>query len=89
MTEKIECAAILGPESPPIIYTGDCHGAIFSQMPFGYLRKQPMGFKTTHGRFVDRVEGLEIAQREGQIVFKHTPLDILLSEDLIDWGERS
>ena len=41
------------------------------------------GFLTTKMRFVLRREALMIAKREGQIVKKHPPEDILLSEDLI------
>ena len=40
------------------------------------------GFMTTTGRHVDRVEGLQIATEMNQIVEKHRPVDVLLSEDV-------
>lgn len=40
------------------------------------------GFITTLNRFVDRIEGLEIATREKQIVYKHGNPEMLFSEDL-------
>ena len=40
------------------------------------------GFITTRGRFVDRIEGLELAIASGQIVHKHNPKYELLSEDM-------
>jgi hypothetical protein len=78
--EKIDKAAILGSNNR--IYTGYAHAHILTQEPKGVLRCCPQGFITTTGRFVDRVEGLAIAEREGQIIHKHPPFDELLSEDL-------
>ncbi len=40
------------------------------------------GFVTEFGEFVDRKEALKIAQAAGQIIHKHNPKDVLLSEDL-------
>lgn len=40
------------------------------------------GFITTLNRFVDRIEGLEIATREKQIAHKHGNPGTLFSEDL-------
>jgi len=48
-------------------------------------RKEPsakQGFLTTEGRFINRKEALIIAGFANQIVYKHNPKDILLSEDL-------
>lgn len=42
------------------------------------------GFLTTYGRFVDREEGLAIAQRENQIIQKHGNEGLLFSEDMWD-----
>jgi hypothetical protein len=78
--EKIDKAAILGPNGR--IYTGEAHAFIFTQEPIGVLRDCPQGFVTTEGRFVDRVEGLAIAIANNQIVHKHPPYELLLSEDL-------
>lgn len=47
----------------------------------GFLNCE-QGFVTTTGRYVDRVEGLRIAEAANQIIHKHHPLDELLSEDL-------
>lgn len=49
------------------------------------------GFLTTHGRFVDRTEGLRIATERDQIVKKHGNETELYSEDMWDtpreaWG---
>ena len=40
------------------------------------------GFVTDAGEFVDRVEGLRIAQEAGQIIEKHGAFNELYSEDL-------
>lgn len=40
------------------------------------------GFITSRGRFVDRTEGLVIADRHGQIVKKHPTFSELFSEDM-------
>ncbi len=40
------------------------------------------GFLSSDGRFVDRIEGLNIAQAAGQIVHKHPSFDHLYSEDM-------
>jgi hypothetical protein len=45
------------------------------------------GFVTSFGRFVDRVEGLKIAQDRRQIVHKHPSPDELYSEDC--WPEAA
>lgn len=40
------------------------------------------GFLTNRNRFVDRIEGLEIASKADQIIKKHSPINELTSEDL-------
>jgi hypothetical protein len=40
------------------------------------------GFITTHGRYVDRVEGLRVAKAAQQLIRKTNPTSILFSEDL-------
>ncbi|WP_143062022.1 hypothetical protein [Faunimonas pinastri] len=42
----------------------------------------PQGFLTSNNRFVDRVEGLKIAQAAGQIREKHGSQDLLFSEEM-------
>jgi len=46
--------------------------------------KYEQGFITSAGRYVDRVEALRIATEAGQLIAKHRPEDLLMSEDL--WG---
>jgi hypothetical protein len=63
------------------------HGDCFATMAHCGLvpddcRDAEQGFVTDKGSFVDRVEALAIAERFAQIVEKHRPFDILLSEDL-------
>jgi hypothetical protein len=87
MTEKIKSAAIMADGH---IFTGDRHDLIFRKMSdFGVERliaiRGKQGFITTLNRFVDRVEALEIATRENQIISKYRPLDQLLSEDMRLW----
>jgi hypothetical protein len=76
--ERIKCAALKQGDD---IYIGRYHGEIFRQRPIGELRHAEQGFVTHDGRFVDRIEGLRIAEEAGQIVKKHNPQDQLLSED--------
>ena len=40
------------------------------------------GFLTSHNRFVDRKEAFKIAKQNKQIIKKHSPDDVLLSEDI-------
>ncbi len=83
MSEKIKCAAT---RHDGHIITGQYHGQcmkIAKEAGFSKAdNKMGQGFLTTKLRFVLRKEALMIAEREGQIVKKHPPLDILLSEDL-------
>lgn len=58
------------------------HYAIFPMEPIGVLRNASQGFVTENGYFVDRQIGLLIAEHFGQIDVKHSPIDILMSEDL-------
>ncbi len=83
MSEKIKCAAT---RHDGHIITGQCHGEclrIAKEAGFSKAdHKMGQGFLTTKLRFVLRKEALLIALRENQIVKKHKPDDILLSEDL-------
>lgn len=81
--ERIKCAATRhGDHIIAGAYHGEClriaRDAGFERPDFG----QGQGFLTTNMRFVLRREALMIAEREGQIVKKHLPFDVLLSEDL-------
>lgn len=87
-TEKIKSAAIMVEGH---IIVGDRHDLIFKTMKqFGIPRLAPrtQGFITTLNRFVDRVEGLEIATREKQIIKKHGRKDELYSEDMRLWEQK-
>jgi hypothetical protein len=44
--------------------------------------KAVQGFITSEDRFVDRKEAFVIAAECGQIIDKHSPADVLISEDL-------
>jgi len=90
MEEKIKSAAIMADGH---IFVGDRHDLIFRIMSkFGVERliaiRGKQGFITTLNRFVDREEGLKIAERENQILKKHFPLDQLLSEDMRLWEQK-
>ena len=87
MEEQIKSAAIMADGH---IFVGDRHDLIFRIMSkFGVERliaiRGKQGFITTLNRFVDRVEALEIATRENQILKKYRPLNQLLSEDMKLW----
>jgi hypothetical protein len=83
MGEKIKCAATRhGDHIIAGLYHGQC---LQIARDAGFEKpddKFGQGFLTTNMRFVLRKEALMIAERENQIVKKHRPLDILLSEDL-------
>lgn len=83
MTEKIKCAATRHGDH---IIAGAYHGECFRiAKDAGFEpadEKMGQGFLTTKMRFVLRREALAIAKLNDQIVNKHKPLDILLSEDL-------
>lgn len=83
MSEKIKCAAI---RSGPHVICGAYHGECMRiAKEAGFPKpdaRMGQGFLTDKWRFVLRKEALMIAEREGQIVKKHPPTDILLSEDL-------
>ncbi len=87
MSEKIKLAATRNGNH---IITGQYHGECLKiAKEAGFPKadaKMGQGFLTTKLRFVLRKEALMIAEREGQIVKKHRPYDILLSEDL-DFAE--
>lgn len=77
---KIVSAAILHNDS---IYMSELgHYAIFPMEPIGVLRNAKQGFVTENGYFVDRKEGLLIAEHYNQINIKHKPEEDLMSEDL-------
>jgi len=82
MSEQVKCAAI---RSGPHIICGAYHGECLKiAKDAGFPKpdyKMGQGFLTTKLRFVLRKEALMIAEREEQIVKKHRPFDILLSED--------
>ena len=83
MVEKVKCAAVRTSEGHIIV--GPYHGRCLQTVKTGGLgevdRKMGQGFITTKLRFILRREALMIAEREGQIVKKHKPDDVLLSED--------
>ena len=83
MAEKIKCAATRHGDH---IVAGSHHGECLRiAVAAGFERAEHgkgQGFLTTEMRYVDRVEALDIAIREEQIVKKHPPKAILLSEDL-------
>ena len=60
------------------------HHLIFLLAAEGHppIGPRSQGFVTTRGRFVDRVEGLAIAEANGQVVKKHPSYDKLYSEDM-------
>ena len=82
--EKIKCAAT---RHGGHIIVGAYHGECLKiAKEAGFPKadvKMGQGFLTTKLRFVLRKEALMIAEREKQIVKKHRPLDILLSEDFV------
>ena len=83
MAEKIKFAAV---RSGNHIITGQNHGECLRIAKDAGFPKPDhtfgQGFLTTEWRWVLRREALAIAEREEQIIKKHAPLDILLSEDL-------
>ena len=89
MIERIKCAATRhfgGGGSDPVIIGGRDHAYCMAvAKDFGLAPPDPkfgQGFLTDRMRYVLRREALVIAKREGQIVKKHKPDDVLLSEDL-------
>jgi len=82
---RIKCAAIKMDGGK--IIEGDSHGNIIRYIHVELNRDMRVttkmqGFVTESGEFVDRKEALKIAQAAGQIIHKHNPKDVLLSEDL-------
>ena len=77
---KIVCVALL--HNNCIYMSKKGHYAIFPMEPIGTLRNASQGFVTENGYFVDREIGLIIAKYYNQIDIKHTPVNILFSEDL-------
>ena len=83
MVERVKCAAVRTPEGHIIIgpYHGKCLQTANEAGFENVDSRMGQGFITTKLRFVLRKEALIIAEREGQIVKKHKPDDVLLSED--------
>jgi hypothetical protein len=83
MKEKIKCAATRHGDH---IVAGESHAdCLRTAQDAGFEKadqKMGQGFLTTCMRFVLRREALAIATEQGQIIHKHKPDDILLSEDL-------
>ncbi len=82
--ERIKCAAVRTAEGHIIVgkYHGICY-PIIGKAGFTKLEsKFGDGFLTSKLRFVMRREALTIAQNAEQIIKKHTPEDILMSEDI-------
>lgn len=80
--KRIDCAAIQSPDG--LIWTGLRHHHCIKTIiqatgkkPHGY----PQGFVTMSGRFVDRIEGAQIALASGQVKQLESPPN-LYSEDL-------
>lgn len=65
------------------VYIGKTHADCFIQEPRGVLRDAEQGFVTETTKFVNRKLALKIAKHYKQIKIKHSPKDILMSEDLI------
>lgn len=77
---RVVCAALLHNDC---IYMGrKGHFEIFPMEPIGVLRSADQGFVTENGYFVDRELGLSVALYFNQIDVKHSPKDMLFSEDL-------
>ena len=79
---KIKHAAV---KDGPLVYIGHRHCDCFAQMDKCGLKNHDgriQGFVDEKGKFLNRFEALEVAQKFNQIVTKHPPLDQLLSEDL-------
>ncbi len=64
--EKIKAAAIR--RSDKVLATGKSHSEIIKASPFGTCKEgSKMGFVTSAGRYVDRIEALKIAIKANQI----------------------
>lgn len=88
--EIIKCAAIRTGEGH--IICGPYHGKCLQIANEAGFEKPDdkfgQGFITNILRFVGRVEALAIATKENQIAKKHSPVDILLSEDLKNFKDN-
>jgi len=90
--ETIESAAFLFPDGTTFSLPRPArHHTLFLELKrlreAGLSERRPphreiQGFLTSAGRFVDRTEGLAIAQAAGQIIKKHGCAPILFSEDM-------
>lgn len=72
--EKIYSVSAPAHHAECIFFYNSFHGSL--------ARNYKQGFLTSKGRFVDRVEGLEIATKNNQIVKKYGNPDLLFSEDM-------
>lgn len=82
---RIECAALRKNNE---IYRGKTHSDCFKQRPMGELRNAEQGFVTEKNFFVNRKIALRIARYFKQFTYKHSPLDELMSEDLLYKEEK-
>jgi hypothetical protein len=84
MIERIKCAATR--HGAGHIIVGESHAECMRIAEAAGFEKADQrmgqGFLTDRMRFVLRREALAIAKANDQIVVKHAPFDILLSEDL-------
>lgn len=84
--ERIATVAILRDDGAmaTVARPGRHHDLIFLLALEGHppIGPDAQGFATTRGRFVDRKEGLAIAQANGQVIRKHPSFDMLYSEDM-------
>ena len=62
----------------PLVITGKNHSECLIKLK----HKTHQGFLTSSGKFVDRKKALKIALNANQIINKHNPKNLLLSEDL-------
>ena len=72
MRERILCAAIHNPDEKnligePLVYCGFRHSDIMMQSRLVSRNPLNQGFITTTGRFVDRIEALQIAIKCNQV----------------------
>ena len=86
---KINCAAI---ERDGVIWSGKNHAEIIKQIikegkTVGPITQQQQGFLTDEGDFVSRRKAYNIARKANQLKH-HKGIRLLMSEDLIDPGEK-
>lgn len=89
MPEEIACVAIKYPDIGTLALPAPArhHHVMWTRLFVDGKKtggEATQGFLTTHGRFVDRAEGLRIAKANDQIVVKHGNPNELYSEDMWD-----